>query len=143
MSCAAPGVQSLISGVILAPHTCLKNLSQEQIFHYRVSHLVVDLVWLTWNLIVPLPAQLCLRWWEFGRNALQLRKMAEHSTKSQPNPGNDQMGHSVQFLYNPCESALYSMNGEYNVTYQDNSRGKLRMCFFQPHSLYQTKRAQR
>ena len=29
---------------------------------YRASHLVVDLVWLTWILIVPLSAQLCLGW---------------------------------------------------------------------------------
>ena len=37
---------------------------------YRVSLLVVDLIWLTWNLIVPLSAQLCLGWWEFSRSGL-------------------------------------------------------------------------
>ena len=37
---------------------------------YRVSHLVVDLIWLTWNFIVPLSAQLSLGWWEFGRSGL-------------------------------------------------------------------------
>ena len=38
--------------------------------NYRASHLVVDLVWLTWILVVPLSAQLCLGWWEFGRSGL-------------------------------------------------------------------------
>ena len=33
---------------------------------FRVSHLVVDWVWLSWILIDPLAAQLCLGWWKLG-----------------------------------------------------------------------------
>ena len=35
-----------------------------------VQDLDVDLVWLTWNLIVPLSAQICLGWRELGRHCL-------------------------------------------------------------------------
>ena len=55
--------------------------------------LVVDLVKLTWILIVLLSAQLC------GGNlaevAWQLSIKVEHSNQSQPNQVYDQMGHPV------------------------------------------------
>ena len=57
---------------------------------YRVSQLVEDLVWLTWNVIVPLSAPLCLGWWEFGRSGLAARKNG--GTRS------EQMGHPVKPL---------------------------------------------
>ena len=37
---------------------------------YRASYMVVDLVWITWILIVPLSAHLCLGWKEFRRSGL-------------------------------------------------------------------------
>ena len=68
------------------------------VYRSRSSHLVVDmvdLVWFTWILIAPLPAQLFLGWWEFGKVAWQLGKMVEHSNQSQPYQVYDQMGQPV------------------------------------------------
>ena len=58
--------------------------------------LVADWVWLTWILIVPLPAQLCLGWWEFGRSGLAAWQSGEtQESKSTKTLVYHQIGHPV------------------------------------------------
>ena len=65
---------------------------------YRVSHLVVDKVWLTCNLIVPLSAGLCLGWWEFGRLAWQVGNMVEHSKSKSTKPRSMTRGDTLYMM---------------------------------------------
>ena len=60
---------------------------------YRVSHLLVDWIGLTWCLSVLLSAQVCLGWWEFGRSGWA----QWWNTQIQVNPTqvDEQMGHPV------------------------------------------------
>ena len=63
---------------------------------YRASHLVVDLVWLTCILIVPLSAQLCLGFVGIWQNWLGSRaKYWKPQIKVNQTQVCDQMGHPV------------------------------------------------
>ena len=61
--------------------------SSSFLFLYRVSHLLVDWVGLTWILSVPLSAQFCLCLWKFGESGWAGgQDGGTHKSKSQPNP---------------------------------------------------------
>ena len=68
---------------------------------YRVSHLVVDWVGLTWILSVPLSARFCLGWWEFGRSGWAAGKLDRRTRwwntqiKVDPTQVHEQMEHPV------------------------------------------------
>ena len=93
--CSAADVWSTLSNSSL----CLSSFP----FCNRGS--VKDWVWLTWILILPLSAQLCLGWWGFGRSGLAAWQNGGALESVNKTKVYDQMRHPVVRL-TACMSRL-------------------------------------